>query len=62
MNFAYVVIMKFQHISITTKMLVQVTGLILILVTKATKANPDAKRLYDDLLSNYNRYDAFFAT
>ena len=36
-------------------MLVQVTGLILILVTKATKANPDAKRLYDDLLSNYNR-------
>ena len=29
--------------------------ILLLLVTTTTRANPDAKRLYDDLLSNYNR-------
>lgn len=29
--------------------------LILLKLCAYTKANPDAKRLYDDLLSNYNR-------
>ena len=28
---------------------------ILLLLVNYTSANPDAKRLYDDLLSNYNR-------
>lgn len=29
--------------------------LVLILLCESVQANPDAKRLYDDLLSNYNR-------
>lgn len=31
------------------------SALVLLLTTVVIKANPDAKRLYDDLLSNYNR-------
>lgn len=29
--------------------------LVLLLLCETVQANPDAKRLYDDLLSNYNR-------
>lgn len=32
------------------------------MVTEAAEANPDAKRLYDDLLSNYNRYKTFLTS
>ena len=32
-----------------------ITLVLLLIVTTSTRANPDAKRLYDDLLSNYNR-------
>ena len=31
-------------------------SLLLCWMAQPTFANPDAKRLYDDLLSNYNRY------
>ena len=45
--------MKSQR-GLVTSSLTTLLMCVLFLVTKS-KANPDAKRLYDDLLSNYNR-------
>ena len=39
-----------------------VVGVIGLVLASSAEANPDAKRLYDDLLSNYNRSDRKLAS